>query len=90
MLEPIRTGQFKKDYKLAGKRHYDMNELKAIITLLVNEQPLPAHCHEHGLHGVYEGKLECHVQPDWLLVYEIDTENSAIIFHRTGTHSDLF
>jgi mRNA interferase YafQ len=90
MLEPVRTGQFKKDYKLAEKRHYDMREINGIITFLVNEQPLPARCREHGLYGGYEGKLECHIQPDWLLIYEIDTVKREITFHRTGTHSDLF
>jgi mRNA interferase YafQ len=90
MLESETTGVFKKDLKLMEKRNCKMDELKNIMTLLINEQPLPERCRPHALHGSYEGKTECHVLNDWLLVYVIDNAARKIIFHRTGTHSDLF
>jgi mRNA interferase YafQ len=59
--------------------------------MLINEQPLLAKHHNHPLHGgEWEGKWECHVEPDWLLVYRIDKKKGLIMFYRTGTHTDLF
>jgi len=90
MLTPTFTGHFKKDRKLMNKRNRDMDKLTDVLSLLINEQPiLPKH-ENHPLHGKYQGKMECHVEPDWLLIYRIDKENRRVIFYRTGTHSDLF
>ena len=90
MLHPTFTGPFKKDRKLMKKRNKDLRELAKIMALLINEQPLLPKHNNHPLHGEYQGKWECHVEPDWLLVYRIEKENQRIIFYRTGSHSDLF
>ena len=66
-----------------------MDYLKAMVTLLAQEKPLPASCRDHKLKGSYAGTRECHLESDWLLVYRYDGE-SELILTRTGTHSDLF
>ena len=85
-----RTSQFKKDYKLAVKRGCDINKLQRVIFILANGEPLPDEYLDHPLRGDYGGYRECHIEPDWLLVYKI-TENVLVLtLYRTGTHSDLF
>ena len=88
MLKPSYTTQFKRDYKLQSKRHKDQDLLDNIITMLVKEGSLPASNRDHPLQGDYKGYRECHVGPDWLLIYKVEHDN--IFFVRTGTHSDLF
>jgi mRNA interferase YafQ len=91
MLEPTFTGLFRKDLKLMEKRGKDLSAIEAVTTLIINEQPLPERYRNHLLHGKkYERKWECHVEPDWLLVYEVEPAAKKVVFHRTGTHSDLF
>jgi mRNA interferase YafQ len=90
MLTPSYTSQFKKDYKLAKKRNKELDKLEEVIDLIVNETPLPQKYKEHELKGEYKGCLECHLEPDWLLVYIIDKDKSMVIFVRMDTHSDLF
>jgi mRNA interferase YafQ len=92
MLKPEFTGQFKKDYKLAVKRGCKPEELQDVITLLVNEQPLPDKYRDHALVNSrnYKDMRECHIEPDWLLVYKIVRENLILKLIRTGSHSDLF
>jgi mRNA interferase YafQ len=92
MLKAEFTGQFKKDYKLAVKRGCKPEALQEVITLLVNEQPLPDKYRDHALVNSrnYKGMRECHIEPDWLLVYKIVRENLILKLIRTGTHSDLF
>jgi len=80
--------QFKKDYKLSQKRGKDMSKIKAVMSELANENPLPPGCKDHPLSGNYKNCRECHIEPDWLLIYEV-TE-TEIRFLRTGTHSALF
>ncbi len=85
-----RTSQFKKDYKLAVKRGCDITKLQRVIFILANGEPLPDEYLDHPLRGDYGGYRECHIEPDWLLVYKI-TENVLVLtLYRTGTHSDLF
>lgn len=84
------TGQFKKDLKLAKKRGLLLNDLYAILDKLAADEPLPDKCRNHLLHGDYNGYWECHINPDWLLLYEKDTEIRIISLYRTGTHSDIF
>ena len=73
MLIPIFTGSFKKDRKLMQKRNKNIENLTEVMTLLINEQPLlPSH-QKHPLQGEHKGKWECHIEPDWLLMYRIDT-----------------
>jgi len=79
---------FEKDVKRAKKRGLDLNKLTEIIRMLVDEKPLPPRYRDHALVGNYAGHRECHIQPDWLLIYK--KEPRVIIFERTGTHSDLF
>lgn len=88
MLQPVYLRQFERDIKLAVKRGKDMSLLKNIITLLLASKPLPSKNRNHKLKGDFRDCWECHIEPDWLLIYrKTDTE---IILVRTGTHSDLF
>ena len=88
MLTADYTSQFKKDYKLAIKRKFDILLLDIIICDLINEIPLQKNHKDHPLSGNYKGYRECHIKPNWLLIYQIG--NGVIVFERTGTHSDLF
>ena len=92
MLKIERTTQFKKDYKLAIKRGCDPKELIEVIELLQNEQPLPEKYRDHPLVNSknYNGMRECHIKPDWLLIYKIYSDKLVLTLIRTGTHSDLF
>lgn len=92
MLKVEFTGQFKKDYKLALKRGCDSKKLEYVISLLREEIPLPPAYKDHALVNSknYKGMRECHIQPDWLLVYRIKKEHLILQLIRTGTHSDLF
>ena len=89
MLLPDYTSQFKKDIKLCERRNYDIGLLKSVIVLLLTGEALPAKYREHLLLGNYSGYKECHILPNWLLIYKIIPGN-IIIFTRTGTHADLF
>ena len=82
--------KFKKDFKLAVKRGYNIRLLEEIVEKLVNQEPLPIKNRDHSLSGNYEGFRECHIQPDWLLIYKIEDEELILTLTRTGTHSDLF
>ncbi len=82
------ANQFKKDVKLALKRGYNMENLYKIMKALENEEILDAKHKEHRLIGSYIGYLECHIEPDWLLIYKIIGQD--LYFARTGTHPDLF
>ena len=85
-----RTSHFKRDYKLAKKRGCDMQLLKEAVTILANGEQLPAKYLNHNLTGNYAGYQECHIEPDWLLVYKITESQLILTLYRTGTHSDLF
>lgn len=84
------TTQFKKDYKKAQKQHKNINTLKDVIDILANGEMLPEKYCDHMLIGNYKGKRECHLEPDWLLIYEYDGDDLILWLTRTGTHSDLF
>ena len=92
MLKIEFTGQFKKDYKLALKRGCDLQDLTTVISLLAAEQPLPEKYRDHPLENSrnYKGMRECHIKPDWLLIYKIYSDRLVLELIRTGTHSDLF
>lgn len=90
MLEIQRSNKFKKDYKAIIKRGYNPNLFKEVLEILVNEQPLPSKYKDHGLSGNYTDYRECHITPDWLLIYKIDHDLLILTLTRTGTHSDLF
>ena len=84
------TTRFKKDYKLAVKRHLNIELLDDIIRALARGDVLPEKNKDHELSGEWAGHRECHIQPDWLLVYRIDDDVLVLTLARTGTHSDLF
>jgi mRNA interferase YafQ len=88
MLQPSFTKQFQRDLKKALKRGKDKEKIKAVVTKLISEEKLEPRYKDHKLTGSYKGRRECHVEPDWLLIYEV--AGDRIIFERTGTHSDLF
>ena len=92
MLKPEFTKQFKKDYKIALSRGLEAQKLEQVIYMLCNNQPLPAAYHDHALINSrnYKDMRECHIQPDWLLVYKIVQERLVLKLIRTGSHSDLF
>lgn len=92
MLEIVFQGQFKRDYKLAKKRRLNIDELVTVITLLASEQPLPEKYKDHPLEDSrnYRNVRECHIEPDWLLIYQIEKDKLILRLIRTGTHSDLF
>lgn len=92
MLRPEFTVQFKRDYKQAVKRGCDPKKLETVITLLCKEEPLPEVYRDHALTSSrdYKGVRECHIQPDWLLIYKVVNEILVLKLIRTGTHSDLF
>lgn len=81
---------FKKDYKKVVKRGYNIKLMEDIIRRLANGEPLPEKHQDHNLSGNYSGCRECHITPDWLLIYEIDNGELILYLTRTGTHSDLF
>ncbi len=81
---------FKKDFKRIIRRGYDARLLERVIQILADGDPLPEKYKDHRLVGDYAGCRECHITPDWLLVYKIDNEELILYLTRTGTHSDLF
>ena len=84
------TTQFRKDYKRIKKRGYNLELLKKVLDTLMDEKPLDAKHRDHALIGEYTGFRECHIQPDWLLIYRISQDRMILVASRTGTHSDLF
>ncbi len=84
------TTQFKKDLKLAQKQGKSVEKLFEVIELLANGEVLPTKCRDHDLTGNYKGCRECHIEPDWLLIYEVFEETVVLMLYRTGSHSELF
>lgn len=82
--------KFRKDIKLIKKRGYDLNKLEAVLRLLVAQTPLPEQYHDHALSGNYSGHRECHISPDWLLIYKVIDDQLILTLTRTGTHIDVF
>ena len=87
-MEIRQTSQFKKDVKRSKKRNKDFSKFKVVIDYLVQKIELPEEYQDHPLIGNYLGSRECHLEPDWLLIYRIEDE--VLILIRLGTHSDLF
>ena len=84
------TAQFKKDWKRAKKQGKNMEKLLAVIEQLANGEPLEEKYRDHDLSGNYKGCRECHVEPDWLLIYEINHDVLVLMLYRVGSHSELF
>ena len=90
MLTLITTTQFKKDLKRIRKRGLNLNSLKFVLDTLQKQEALPLKYRNHALVGDYRGFRECHIEPDWLLIYTISNEKLILTAARTGSHSDLF
>ena len=84
------TNQFKKDLKLAKKQNKDLDKLFEVVNTLADGGTLDTRYRDHELSGNYKGARECHIEPDWLLVYEIRDEVLVLMLYRLGTHSELF
>ncbi|NCC50539.1 MAG: type II toxin-antitoxin system YafQ family toxin [Spartobacteria bacterium] len=88
MYTPVYTKQFEKDIKRCKRRGKNFEKLKIIINTLLSGQPLDPIHRDHKLTGNYIGRRDCHIESDWLLIYQI--REDCMIFERTGTHSDFF
>ena len=88
MLTPVYTRQFERDVKRMGKRGKNMEKLKIIIRSLAGEDQIDPIHRDHKLLGDWQGRRECHVESDWILIYKMEEER--VIFERTGSHADLF
>ncbi len=90
MLDIRYSAKFKKDYKMILKRGYNPALLQEVLELLCAETALPPKYRDHALSGNYQGHRECHITPDWLLIYKIEHHILTLSLTRTGSHSDLF
>ena len=90
MLEIVPSNQFKKDLKLAKKRGLKIDKLREVINTLAEQKKLEDKYRDHSLTGEYREFRECHIEPDWLLIYRINNNELELFLFRTGTHSDLF
>lgn len=90
MLKFKTTAQYRRDYKRIMKRGYDIDKIENVIDTLLAGKQLSGKFKDHALTGEYIGFRECHVLPDWLLIYRIDNDELVLIAFRTGTHADLF
>ena len=89
-LNIVVSNQFKKDLRLASKRGFNIDKLKEVVDKLAEQSALDKKYNDHNLLGEYKGFRECHIEPDWLLIYRIDKSEVELFLFRTGTHSDLF
>lgn len=90
MLKIRYSTKFKKDYKTVIKRGYNPKLLEDVLEILCDQKELPPKYKDHTLIGNYKGYRECHITPDWLLIYKVEEEILTLTLTRTGTHSDLF
>jgi mRNA interferase YafQ len=88
MRTPVLEAKFRRDVKLAQRRGKDMSKLRAAISLLIEDKPLPLRMKDHPLSGDWEHHRDCHLEPGWLLLYKIDGDDLYLV--RTGSHADLF
>jgi mRNA interferase YafQ len=84
----FQTSQFKKDFKRIKKRGNDLNKLKEVVSAIANSEALQERHRDHALSGNWSGSRDCHIEPDWILIYRVDGE--FLFLERTGSHSDLF
>lgn len=90
MLELKQTSNFKKDLRRMVKRGADLNLLNEVVEKLLRQEPLSEKYHDHPLTGNWSGYRDCHIEPDWVLIYRVEKEALVLLATRTGTHSDLF
>lgn len=88
MRQPAYSGQFRKDVRLAEKRGKDLQKIRHVMELLIQEVPLPRQLMDHALRGEWKNFRDLHIEPDWVLIYRFDGD--FVRFERTGTHADLF
>ena len=84
------SGDFKRDFKRVKRQGCDMEKLEKVLELLVNGEKLPPKYRDHKLDGEYLGTRECHIAPDWLLIYEVIEDELVLYLTRTGSHAKLF
>ena len=90
MLKIRSSNRFKRDLKAIAKRGLNLSLMEEVVDTLASQKQLDARYRDHSLTGDYTGFRECHIQPDWLLVYRIEEDELMLFLSRTGTHSDLF
>lgn len=88
--EISKTVRFKKDFKLIVKRNYNLTKFETLLNLLISGEELPTKYKEHLLINNFKGHFDCHIEPDWLLIFKRDDNEKLITLVRTGTHSDIF
>ena len=88
-LDIVLSNRFKRDLRTAERRGYNFDLLDEVVNTLAERKTLPKKNQDHGLHGKYLGFRECHVAPDWLLIYRVKEKELELFLLRTGTHSDL-
>ena len=90
MYELFASNKFKRDFKKCKRQNKNLQKLEATLTLLTASEPLPISRRDHNLTGNYANHRECHIEPDWLLIYRINEDEKLIELVRTGSHSELF
>lgn len=90
MLTIVRSNRFLKDLRLAKKRGLDLSLLEVVVTKLARQEKLEPQYMDHALKGEFQDFRECHIKPDWILIYSIDGDELELMLFRTETHSDLF
>lgn len=88
MLTPVHSTAFRRDVRKAEKRGKDLGKLRALLTLLIEQRPLPERHRDHPLKGAWAGYRDAHIEPDWLLLYRVVGNELHLV--RTGTHTDIF
>ena len=86
----VTSNRFRKDIRRLAKRGYDFSAMRVVIDKLANDEPLELKYHDHNLQGQFAGFRECHIDPDWILIYRKEDNNLVLLLLRTGTHSDIF
>ena len=82
------TSRFRRDLKKLKKQRKDLEKLKEVVLVLLSGRPLESRCRDHALIGPWQGSHDCHIEPDWLLIYRLESDN--LFLERTGSHSELF
>ena len=90
IFSPVHTSRFEKDIKRYKKSGINMDEFKKTYLHILKRESLESKYKDHKLKGRYKGRRECHIKPDWLIIYKVDKKNKEIIFERTGSHAELF
>lgn len=90
MYQPVTTNKFDRELLRVSRRGKDLSKIQRIMNMLAAGKVLPPRNKDHSLVGNFVERRECHIEPDWLLIYKIDEKNKKIVFERTGSHSDLF